>query len=129
MSNLSDKAKAVFLSGANCAQAVITAFCEKYGLDIDTATALTDGFGGGMRSGEICGAVSGAIAVIGLANAKLCESSDSAKLTTRAKTMEFTKAFKNKYDKLICRELIAGGRLNCANYVAFAVETLEEMGY
>ena len=129
MSNLSNKAKELFLSGINCAQAVISVFCEKYGLKTDTALALTDGFGGGMRSGEICGAVSGAIAVIGLANAKLCENADSAKLATRAKTMELTKAFKNKYEELVCRNLISGGRLNCANYVAFAVEILEEMGY
>lgn len=129
MSSLSNKAKEEFLSGSNCAQAVISVFCEKYGLDTNIALALTDGFGGGMRSGEICGAVSGAIAVIGLANAKKCENSDSAKLATRAKTMELTKAFKNKYDELVCRKLITGGRLNCANYVAFAVESLEEMGY
>lgn len=129
MSDLSNKAKEKFLSGFNCAQAVISVLCEKYGLDTNTALALTDGFGGGMRSGEICGAVSGAVAVIGLANARVCESADSAKLATRAKTMELTKAFKNKYDELVCRKLITGGRLNCANYVAFAVESLEEMGY
>ena len=129
MSSLSNKAKEKFLSGFNCAQAVISVFCEKYGMDTDTALALTDGFGGGMRSGEICGAVSGAIAVIGLANAKNCENTDNAKLYTREKTVELTKAFKNKYEELVCRKLITGGRLNCANYVTFAVESLEEMGY
>ena len=129
MSNLSDKAKEIFLLGFNCAQAVISVFCEIYGMDMDTALDLTDVFGGGMRSGEICGAVSGAVAVIGLANARLNENPDSAKLNTRTKTAELTKAFMNKYDEIVCRKLITGGRLNCANYVAFAVETLEEMGY
>ena len=129
MSNLSDKAKETFLLGFNCAQAVISVFCEKYGMDKDTALALTDGFGGGMRSGEICGAVSGAVAVIGLANARLNKNPDNIKLNTRTKTVELTKAFMKKFEEIDCRELITGGRLNCANYVAFAVETLEEMGY
>ena len=129
MSSLSNKAKEEFLSGSNCAQAVISVFCEKYGLDTNIALALTDGFGGGMRSGEICGAVSGAVAVIGLANARLNKNPDNIKLNTRTKTVELTKAFKNRYDELVCRKLITGGRLNCANYVAFAVESLEEMGY
>ena len=55
-------------SGFNCAQSVLCA-CGKYtGLDDKTALALSAGFGGGARCGEICGALSGAIMVLGLTN-------------------------------------------------------------
>jgi C_GCAxxG_C_C family probable redox protein len=49
----------------NCAQAVLGAFCEESGLDINIAFKLANGFGGGIRCGETCGAVSGAVMAIG----------------------------------------------------------------
>jgi C_GCAxxG_C_C family probable redox protein len=57
-------------SKMNCAQAVLTAFCEGLCLDKLTALKLARGFGGGMgRSGKTCGAVTGAYMVLGLREA------------------------------------------------------------
>ena len=53
-------------SGYNCAQSVFAACCEYTGMDEKTALALSAGFGGGARSGELCGAVTGAIMAEGL---------------------------------------------------------------
>ena len=53
-------------NGYNCAQSVFAACCEYTGLDEKTALALSAGFGGGARSGELCGAVTGAIMAEGL---------------------------------------------------------------
>ena len=54
-------------SKMNCAQAVLTAFCEELGLDRAAALKLARGFGGGMgRTGKTCGAVTGAYMVLGL---------------------------------------------------------------
>ncbi len=63
MSN--DKTKEAFeiMSGRkmNCAQAVVNAFYEDYGLAANLALSLAQGFGGGMgHTGGTCGAVSGA---------------------------------------------------------------------
>ena len=44
-----ERAKALFLDGYNCAQAVFGAFCEELGFDFDTAMKLSSGFGGGDR--------------------------------------------------------------------------------
>jgi len=52
---------------ANCAQSVITAFCEELGLDRSLAMKVAAGFGGGMgQSKGTCGAVTGAYMVLGL---------------------------------------------------------------
>lgn len=129
MSVLSEKAIEVFMSGKNCAQAVIAVFCEKYGVDLETAMAFSNGFGSGMGCGEICGAVSGAVAVIGMANAKLCNDNRSAKIATATKRKEFLDEFKLKYGELVCRKLNQGTRKTCAELVAYAVEILEKIGY
>lgn len=44
----------------------LAACCEYTGMDEKTALALSAGFGGGARSGELCGAVTGAIMAEGL---------------------------------------------------------------
>ncbi|MDZ4121855.1 MAG: C-GCAxxG-C-C family protein, partial [Candidatus Cloacimonadaceae bacterium] len=54
-------------TGCNCAQSVLIQFCEEYGLPVETAQKLASGFGGGMCHGRTCGALSGAIMVLGLA--------------------------------------------------------------
>jgi len=63
---MKEKAADIFNGGHNCAQAVLGAFCEEYGLDTDTALRIARGLGSGVRNAEICGAVSGAVLVIGL---------------------------------------------------------------
>ena len=54
-------------SGYNCAQAVVAAFAEDLGIDLETARALGAGFGAGMGTmGATCGALCGAQIVLGL---------------------------------------------------------------
>lgn len=55
-----------FNSGYNCSQTVISVFCKGIDIDRETALKISSGFGGGMRKGEVCGAVTGAIMVLGL---------------------------------------------------------------
>lgn len=122
MSELSKSANERFLSGANCAQAVLVSFCEKYGMSKDMAMAVTNGFGSGMKCGEICGAVSGAIVVIGLKNSV-------NKQECTAQTNIFTNRFKMEFSSLRCKDLPRSSRLDCGLFVSRAVEILEEMGY
>jgi C_GCAxxG_C_C family probable redox protein len=62
-----DDAVAKIKSKFNCAQAILSTYAPKYGLDADTALKIATGFGGGMaRFGRTCGAVSGAYMTIGL---------------------------------------------------------------
>ena len=48
MGDKAERAKALFLEGYNCTQAVVGAFAEEIGMDFDTAVRLASGFGGGM---------------------------------------------------------------------------------
>ena len=67
MGTHAEMAEAKFREGYNCAQSVLFSFCEELGLDAETALKLSCGLGAGMgRQGEVCGAVSGGIVVLGL---------------------------------------------------------------
>ena len=50
----------------NCAQSVIVPFAKEAGLDEETAYQLAANFGAGMKMGSVCGAVTGALLVLGL---------------------------------------------------------------
>ena len=57
----------LFLSGSNCAQAIVVAFGDVTGLDRSLSAKLSSSFGGGMgRLREVCGAVSGMLMVAGI---------------------------------------------------------------
>lgn len=49
----------------NCAQSVLVAFADEMGYTHDQAFALGAHLGGGARHGSICGALSGALIVLG----------------------------------------------------------------
>jgi C_GCAxxG_C_C family probable redox protein len=62
------EAKQLFEAHYNCAQAVFGIFADDFGLDRETAFRIATPFGGGIgHSGQLCGAVSGGLMVIGLA--------------------------------------------------------------
>ena len=64
----SELAEQYFRSGYNCAQAVIAAFSEDFGVDVKAALKISEGFGGGIgRMRSVCGAASGMFMAIGLA--------------------------------------------------------------
>ena len=138
MSIQSDAAKELFLQGYNCSQAVLATFSEKYGLPKLQALHMACGFGGGVRAGEICGAVSGAVLIIGLKYG-------SDKITCYEKTVEFNNTFKQKNGYIVCRDLLGYDistelgmntakekglfKTTCVDMVTNAVEILEVLGY
>ncbi len=62
-----DDAAARFKEGFSCSQAVVSSFAGDLGLGNDTAYKIPCGFGAGIaRTGNTCGAVAGAVMVIGL---------------------------------------------------------------
>ncbi|MCL2381055.1 MAG: C-GCAxxG-C-C family protein [Treponema sp.] len=53
----------------NCAQSTLAAYADDYGLEKDKALQAAVGFGGGIgRLQDVCGAVSAAVIVLGLAS-------------------------------------------------------------
>ena len=115
-------------AGFNCAQVVASCCRDLSGVDEKTALAAMGGFGGGMRNGEVCGAVSGGVYTLGL----YCPHSDGADTETKNKiarlTKSFTAAFKEEFGTLLCRELIGDGKpRRCEEFMVRASELVYEI--
>lgn len=142
MSN-ADKAAATFKEGFSCSQAVLGAYCERFGLDKMLAYKISSGFGGGMHCDQTCGAVTGAFMVIGLKHGRTRADDVEAKMKTARLTAEFAKKFKERHGSVGCTELLGCNistlegfeeakkkdlfKQLCPKYVISAVEILEEM--
>jgi len=95
-----------FNRGLNCSQAILSSYSEQFGMDCDKALKVATGFGGGMRMGETCGAVTGAFMVLGLKYGNAATEDKEAKAKTCEMVMEFTNRFKARNGSVICRELL-----------------------
>ena len=99
-------AELLFSQGFNCSQAVFSTFCEELGVDQETALKISCGFGGGMCNGEICGAVTGAVMVIGLKNGQGNGEDKESKEKIFEVVKEFTNRFQSVNGSIICKELL-----------------------
>ena len=104
--NKSDKALELFSNNFNCSQAVLTAFAPDFGLDEQLALKLGTSFGGGARNGDICGAVSGALLVLGLKYGHYISSDSEKKARAYEIAVEYTKRFKEANGSIVCRDLL-----------------------
>lgn len=102
------KAADLFLSGSNCAQAIVVAYCDVTGLDESFAAKLSSSFGGGMgRLREVCGAVSGMLMVAGLLygyddpGEGDCNKKEHYKLV-----QALAGAFREEVGSIVCREIL-----------------------
>jgi len=96
----------MFKEGFNCAQAVLTCCGEQYGIDHDTACRVAQTLGGGMsRLNQTCGAVTGALMVIGLKHAKT-GADNKGKEQAMQFAQEFARRFRAKHGSLSCTELL-----------------------
>ena len=103
----SDEALGAFMSGFTCSSAVFSTFSEEIGLDPDTAKKVACGFGAGIsKTGNICGAVSGAILVIGLKYGKKNKGDDASTEKTRGLVREFIREFTVRHGSVNCTELL-----------------------
>ena len=113
----SDEALAGFRGGFTCSSAVFSAFSGELGLDDKTAKKIACGFGAGIsKTGNICGAVPGAIMVIGLKYGKTMQGDDTATEKTRALTRQFIKEFSAKNGSVSCTELLGYNLSNVDEY-------------
>lgn len=115
-----EKSVALHAEGCNCCQAVIMCCAERFGLTEDQAYHLGAFFGAGMRRGEVCGAVSGALMGLGLQygdeNNRQC-----------GKSKEFLEAFQKEFGTLLCREILEKHQKKlCPTLIQFAAKYLED---
>jgi len=141
----SQYAAELFRNGFFCSQAVLATFCDSYGLDRNSALKISCGLGSGMSCSGICGAVSGAVLVIGLKYGHTDAKDRAAKQICKAKVGEFLCIFLERNRRTICRDILGcdistpEGRQKaideklfttvCVDMVTSAVTILEELGY
>ena len=103
----SEQARELFLNGANCAQAVLGAFHQECGLELETALRLASGFGGGVsRLREMCGAVSGMILAANLLHGYSDLSDKEAKDAHYRRIQALAGEFRREAGSIVCRELL-----------------------
>ncbi len=103
----SEEAVSSFCDGFLCSQAILSVYGEEEGLDRDLALKLATGLGGGMgRTAHTCGAVTGAILVIGLKKGPVSVNDVAAKEETYYLVREFLNRFQEENGSLECRELL-----------------------
>ena len=133
----------LFNEGFSCSQAIVAAYADQYGLDRNQALKIAAGLGGGIgRTGSICGAVTGAILILGLRFGTTDPKDKNAKFEAYKKVQLFNEEFKTRTGSLICRELLGfdfttpegglrakqpGAFEHCPEFVQIAAEILETM--
>jgi C_GCAxxG_C_C family probable redox protein len=101
-----EKAVELFRGGCACSQAVLATYGPRYGLAEDQALRVAAAFAGGMRMGETCGAVTGALMVLGLAHCtNECRKAEG-RTGAYAAVAAFAETFKTRNGSLSCRELL-----------------------
>ncbi|WHH56978.1 C-GCAxxG-C-C family (seleno)protein [Petroclostridium sp. X23] len=112
----------------NCAETMIYAANEEYQMNLSKETFKTmAAFGGGMAIEDVCGAVTGAIAVLGiLFTVDRAHESDRMKL--------LTSEFINKFDKALstinCKKLkdmYKNDDVRCIKMIEAAADILDEI--
>ena len=104
--NHKEKALNLFKSKFYCSQAVFAAFSEELGISEEQALKIGSCFGTGMRKGEVCGACSGALMVLGLKYGYFKAGDLESKLKSDEVSDAFFEEFMRKNGSYICNELL-----------------------
>ena len=107
MKSIKEEVVELFKEKYNCCQAIFLPYSKLFGIDRETALKMSSGFGGGIaRMGETCGAINGAVMVLGLkygfTNNKDIEQKEKLNEIVR----EFVKKFKDYHKNIYCRNLL-----------------------
>jgi C_GCAxxG_C_C family probable redox protein len=139
-----EKAASGFAQGFNCCQSIVSTYGPRFGLERGLALKLASGFGGGIgHQGESCGAVTGAIMVIGLKHGATLADGQEAMDKTYGLVDQFLERFKARHGSIMCRQLLGHDistpqglqaardeglfEKRCPDYVRTSAELLEEL--
>jgi C_GCAxxG_C_C family probable redox protein len=109
-----DEAGQLFTDRYSCSQAVFAAFAPSFGVPTAQALRLSAALGGGIRAGSACGAVLGALLVLGLAR---CD--EECTPESRHEVMDAVDAFNGRF-----RERV--GSLDCPGILGYDVRDPEQ---
>lgn len=130
-----------FNQGRSCSQAIVMSYGPDLGLTSEIGMKVSAAFGGGIaRQAETCGAVSGALMMLGLT---LDANRENLKESAYILAQEFISKFSERNRSIVCKSLLGvdistpEGKQQakekdlhihlCSKYVQDAAEILEEM--
>lgn len=142
---MTHKEDALMLFGQKylCSQSVLAAFADECGITRKQALRIGSCFGTGMRKGEVCGACTGALMVLGLLYGEDSKEDQNGRERSNKINDEMMHRFRAKFGSYICNDLLGCdvrtregvryARENrlftefCPVVVAGAIDILEEM--
>ena len=101
-----NKAKELYEQGFYCSQAVLSAFADEIGLSEKQAFQVGSCFGGGMCKGEVCGACTGALMVLGMKYGRYTVDDWDSQMKANDITVRFLDLFSKQNGSYICNELL-----------------------
>ena len=87
-------------------QAVFAAFAEQFGITEKQALQIGACFGGGMNKGEVCGACTGALMVLGMKYGQFDITDTASRTAENAKAVQFLDEFAKRKGSYVCREIL-----------------------
>jgi C_GCAxxG_C_C family probable redox protein len=117
-------AEAMMREGRNCAQSVLVSCGKPYGLSEEMGCRMGSAFIGGIgMMGLTCGAVAGALMVIGLKHAQLDLKDAQSASDAIGAARELARRFTELHGSIVCRELL-GHDINTPE----GLKTIKQLG-
>ena len=113
--------------GFNCSQSVLCTLTEETGLDEILSAKLGTCFGGGMRCGSVCGAVTGGLMAIGCACTEGTDPAAEKDYSTEL-AHELEERFASEIGTLLCSEIQEAHEKEwCPRCIELAAEIAKEI--
>ncbi len=101
-----ETAVSLFSRGFNCSQSLLLAFAPRFGIESALAARIASPFGGGIaRQGHVCGAIAGAVMVVGLHGGNATPDDTASKEAAYAKVRTLMARFATVHGTTECRQL------------------------
>lgn len=100
------KAVQYYENGYMCSQAVFAAFAEQFGITEKQAFQIGACFGGGMCKGEVCGACTGALMVLGMKYGQFDLLDTASRAKGGAMAAKFLDEFEKRKGSYVCRNIL-----------------------
>ncbi len=113
-----ERALQCFAENLHCSQSILAAFSEECGITEKQAFLLGSCFGSGMRKGNVCGACTGALMVLGLIYGETCAGDREG----RRRTNELN-------DLMMDRFSVVNGSCLCNDLLGCDISTPEGVQY
>ncbi|MBO4697381.1 MAG: C_GCAxxG_C_C family protein [Lachnospiraceae bacterium] len=101
-----EKALQYFAAHFHCSQSVLAAYADQCGLTEQQALKLGGCFGSGMRKGEVCGACTGALMVLGALYGQDDKEDLAARELSNTVNDKMTARFKERCGSYICNDIL-----------------------